>query len=201
MLRAQISSAVAPASNSAAISSAGSGKNDPSVDSWTFDFTLEEEAPWFEVTLEGPGDGETDLDLFVMFDANGDGEFEWEGEDVRIVGNGAILDLQGEHLCIAYCSNRLEIDNCVVLNGDIRYRGYTDSTHDVRPTGFVKQVTFYKPHDYAVRMFASGQGIQIERNIVQDAVDTGLDFLPLTGEFSPWLPTGASFAASLPSVL
>ena len=54
--------------------------NDPSVDSWTYDFTLEEDAQLFEVTLEGPGDGTTDLDLFVMFDANGDGTFEWEGE-------------------------------------------------------------------------------------------------------------------------
>ncbi len=53
----------------------------PSFDSWEYDFTLPEEAQWLEITLEGPGDG-TDLDMFLMYDANGDGVFEWEGESL-----------------------------------------------------------------------------------------------------------------------
>ncbi len=57
------------------------------------------------------------------------------GSDVRIVGNGAILDLAGEQLCISYCLNRLDIDNCIVINGTLRYRGQTLLGTDLRPPG------------------------------------------------------------------
>lgn len=123
----------------------------------------------------------------------------WEegGEDVRIVGNGAILDLEGAQICIAYCNNRLDIDDCVILNGDVKFRGYDGAGMYVVPTGSVRFCTFYRPHDYAVRMFECGAGIVIERNIVVDPLDTGPDFMYMTGYPSGWLPTGTSVSQSL----
>lgn len=123
-------------------------------------------------------------------------QFEEGGEDVRIVGNGAILDLLGAEICIAYCNNRLDIEDCVIVNGNIRYRGYDGAFHLV-PEGSVRYVTFYQPHDYGVRLFGCGAGILVERNIVVDAIDTGPDFMFFTGVHSDWLPTGASFSLSL----
>ncbi len=51
-------------------------------------------------------------------------EFEIKNEDVRIAGNGAILDLKGQEICIAYTTGRFDIENCVILGGNVRYRGY-----------------------------------------------------------------------------
>ncbi len=124
-------------------------------------------------------------------------EFEGGGADVRIVGQGAILDLQGQEICIAYCTNRLDIDDCVILHGDIKFRGYDGGGLYLIPEGSVRYITFYQPHDYGVRMFRAGAGVLIERNIVVNAVDTGWDFMFLTGIPSSSLPTGASFSASL----
>ncbi len=124
-------------------------------------------------------------------------QFDGRGESVRIVGNGAMLDLQGGEVCIAYCSNRLDIDDCVVVHGDIKFRGYDGGGLDYIPEGSVRYITFYQPHDYGVRMFLSGAGVLSERNIVVDAVDTGWDFMFLTGLPNSWLPTGASFSASV----
>jgi hypothetical protein len=118
------------------------------------------------------------------------------GQDVRIVGNGAILDLQGQQLCISYCDNRLDIDDCIVLNGNIRYRGLDWSEITVRPTGSVRYVTFYGPHDHGVKLQGTGPGIALERNLVVNAVDTGYDFIYMTGIASDWIPTGASVALS-----
>lgn len=123
--------------------------------------------------------------------------FEPGGADVRIAGNGAVLDLGGEEICIAYCDNRLDIDDCIIINGDIKFRGYRDGQHQLVPQGSVRYVTFYRPHDYGVRLFGCGESILIERNIIVDAVDTGPDFMYLTGVPSPWLPTGSSFSLSL----
>lgn len=44
-----------------------------------------------------------------------------EGLDVCIVGNGAILDLQGEQICLSYCSNGLDVEDCTVLNANISF--------------------------------------------------------------------------------
>ncbi|MBU0618491.1 MAG: hypothetical protein KKI02_12305 [Planctomycetes bacterium] len=123
--------------------------------------------------------------------------FEEHGEDVRIVGNGAILDLQGGEICIAYCNGRLDLDDCVIINGNVRYRGYDDATLQLVPEGSVRYVTFYQPHDYGVRLYGCGAGILVERNIVVDAVDTGPDFHFLTGMPMEWLPTGANFSLSV----
>lgn len=124
------------------------------------------------------------------------GQFEPGGEDVRIVGNGAVLDLEGGEICLSYCSNRLDIDDCVIVNGNIRYRGYQDSSTDHWPAGSVRNVTFYRPHDYAVRLLSSGRNIELDHNIVVDPVDTGPDFLYLNGTPNDWLPTGLAFAMS-----
>ncbi|UCD73822.1 MAG: hypothetical protein JSV91_08480 [Phycisphaerales bacterium] len=126
-------------------------------------------------------------------------EFEPGGADVCIVGNGAILDLQGQEICMAYCNNRLDIDDCIIINGDVKFRGYEDVSHSLVPKGSVTYVTFYKPHDYGVRMFGCGQGILVERCIVVDAADTGPDFMYLTGMPSDWMPTGSNFTLSMQS--
>lgn len=124
-------------------------------------------------------------------------EFEGDEEkDVRIEGNGAILDLRGGEICISYCDNKLDIDDCVVINGDIRYRGVESGTLIAKPTGSARYITFYKPHDYAVRIYGCGNNILVERCIFVDAVDTGSDFLYITGYSNDWLPTGASVAFS-----
>lgn len=119
------------------------------------------------------------------------------GLDVKIVGNGAILDLQGEQLCISYCTNRLDIEDCVILRGNIRFRGIDTFDHYEIPTGSVRYCTFYRPHDYGVRLQGTGAGVTLERNIVVDAVDTGDDFLYINGWSNEWLPTGASFAPTV----
>ena len=76
-----------------------------------------------------------------------DGE---SGQDVRITGNGAILDLRGEQICISYCENRLDIEDCIILNGNVRFRGMNTSEYVEIPTGSVRYCTFYGPHDYGV---------------------------------------------------
>jgi len=120
-----------------------------------------------------------------------------EGLNVRIEGNGAILDLEGEQICISYCNNKLDIDNCIFINGNIRYRGINNTVGSEIPTGFIEYCTFYQPHDYAIRLQGSGNDIRIERNIFVDAVDTGDDFTFLNGIPMEWLPTGSSVAISI----
>jgi len=120
-----------------------------------------------------------------------------DGEDVCIVGNGAILDLQGEQLSISYCSNRLDISDCVIVNGNLRYRGINTADWHLQPVGSVRYCTFYRPHDYGVRLQGSGEGILVERNIAVDAIDTGWDYIYTTGISNDWLPTGSNFAPSV----
>ncbi len=120
-----------------------------------------------------------------------------EGLDVRIEGNGAILDLKGEQICISYCNNKLDIDNCIIINGNIRYRGINNPTGIEIPTGYIQYCTFYQPHDYAVRLQGTGGNITLERNIFVDAVNTGDDYMYLTGIPMEWLPTGANVAISI----
>jgi hypothetical protein len=116
------------------------------------------------------------------------------GKDVRIVGNGAILDLQGEQICISFCNNRLDIDNCIFINGGVRFRGIFVYPHEYRPAGSVEYCTFYEPHDYAIRIIATGNNINIERNIFVDAVKTGNDFNYVTGLSMGYLPTGVNYS-------
>lgn len=123
------------------------------------------------------------------------GEYEGdEGEDVLIKGNGAVLDLRGGEICISFCEKRLDITDCVIINGTVRFRGVDDYFYTAMPVGSVRYVTFYKPHDYAVRLFGCGDNIRVERNIFVDAVDTGTDYLWWTGVPNEYLPTGCNFA-------
>jgi hypothetical protein len=122
---------------------------------------------------------------------------EESGLDVCIMGNGAILDLEGEQLCMSYCENRLDVENCVIINGNIRFRGDNDPGLPLQPTGSVRYVTFYQPHDYGVRMQGAGSGILVERNIIIDTVDTGLDFVPSTGLPGDLIPTGTAVSGSV----
>lgn len=119
------------------------------------------------------------------------------GGDVCIVGNGAIIDLQGSQLCISYCNNLLDIADCVIINGNIRYRGMDNSDYSVLPQGSVRQVTFYGADDYGVRLTGTGAGITLERNLVVNAIDTGYDFIYTHGASLEWLPTGANICFSI----
>ena len=120
-----------------------------------------------------------------------------EGLDVRIEGNGAILDLEGEQICISFCNNKFDIDNCIIINGNIRYRGFNNAFGEVMPTGYVQYCTFFQPHDHAIRLQGAGGNITLERNIFVDAVNTGDDFTHLTGSSMEWLPTGSNVAISI----
>jgi hypothetical protein len=121
------------------------------------------------------------------------------GADVRIVGNGAILDLQGAQLCISYCRNKLDIDDCIVLNGNIRFRGINTADTLALPRGSVRYVTFFRSHDYGIRLQGAGDGILLERNLAVTAFDTGWDFIYTHGTSNSWLPTGACISFSLQS--
>lgn len=120
-----------------------------------------------------------------------------EGLDVRVVGNGAVIDLQGEQICLSYCGNRLDISDCVIINGGVRFRGDNDPGLDLQPSGSVRHVTFYQAHDYGVRLQGAGAGIILERNLIVDTVDTGLDFVASTGMPGDLLPTGTAIALSV----
>ena len=119
------------------------------------------------------------------------------GQDVRIIGNGAVLDLQGSQLSISYTNNKLVIDDCIVLNGNIRFRGATLEENDYIPTGKVSYCTFYKPHDYGIRLQGAGTGVELTRNIVVDALDTGDDYIFSTGYSTDFLPTGGNYSLSV----
>ncbi|MEZ4387733.1 MAG: hypothetical protein R3D98_09185 [Candidatus Krumholzibacteriia bacterium] len=121
------------------------------------------------------------------------------GADVMIVGHGAILDLQGQEICVSFCSSRLDIEDCIILDGGIRFRGDADPVVDRTPVGSVRYCTFYRPRDYAVRLPGAGAGILLERNLVVDPVDTGLDYVVWVGVAGPNLPTGIAFGLSVQS--
>ncbi len=118
-----------------------------------------------------------------------------EGEDVFIEGNGAILDLQGSELTISYCNNRLDIQDCVIINGEIHYRGEA-SLFLARPTGEVKYCTFYNTDDYCLRLMGAGQEMAFHHNIFANAIETGDEYTYLTGFSMEWLPTGINVAVS-----
>lgn len=131
-----------------------------------------------------------------VFDQSTAALYGEEGLDTKIQGNGAILDLQGSEICISCCENILDIEDCIIINGDVRFRGMDNSMFDQRPWGSVRYVTFYQPHDYGIRLQGTGENITIERNIIVDAEDTGRDYIFTTGVSTDWLPTGAAIAVS-----
>jgi len=116
--------------------------------------------------------------------------------DIKIAGNGAILDLEGGELTFAYTTSSLDVENLIVINGNIRYRGVNNEEIVALPSGSIRYCTFYKPVDFAIRLYGCGENILIERNIAIDASSTGDDFMYLTGRAMDYLPTGINFAFS-----
>ncbi len=117
-------------------------------------------------------------------------------EDIFVEGNGAVLDLQGQQILVSSCESTFDLENCVILNGNIRFRGSSDDVLVALPSGSIRYVTFYQPHDYCIRLQNAGPDITIEHNLLVDAVDTGPDFVTLTGYTNSWLPTGVNIALS-----
>lgn len=118
------------------------------------------------------------------------------GQNVNIIGNGAILDLQGGFLTIQYTDKRLDITDCVIINGGVKFRGSTAGTNLI-PTGSVSFVTFYQAEDYAVRIHSAGAGISITNNIFVDTYGTGDDFVNYTSQTLEWLPTGFNLISTI----
>jgi hypothetical protein len=120
-----------------------------------------------------------------------------EAGNVYINGNGAILDLQGEQICYSFTDFRFDIEDCVIINGNIRFRGDSGIVPPRIPQGSVRYVTFYQPHDYGIRLQGAGEGIEIERNIIVDVVDTGDGYVIYSGFSHYWMPTGTSISVSI----
>ena len=118
-----------------------------------------------------------------------------EGENVFIEGNGAILDLQHTELTISYCENRLDIQDCIIINGDVHFRGESE-LFSATPTGSVNYCTFYNNDDYCFRFMGTGEGVELDHNIFANALETGDEYTYLTGFSMEWLPTGINVGIS-----
>ncbi len=118
------------------------------------------------------------------------------GANVSIIGNGAILDLQGGFITNQYTNKRLDITDCVIINGGVKFRGSTDGTSLI-PLGSVSYVTFYQAEDYAIRIHSAGAGISISNNIFVDTYGTGDDYVNYTSETLEWLPTGHNLVTTI----
>ena len=82
-----------------------------------------------------------------------------------------------------------------MVNGNIRFRGVSWEPDRI-PTGLVRQVTFFEPHDHAVRLQGCGTGITVERNLFVSAVDTGPDWIYNNGYPFDWIHTGLNVGLS-----
>ena len=114
-------------------------------------------------------------------------------QDVAIIGNGAIIDMDSSLILFSNIAGRLDVENCVIVNGQIRYKSHDvyASPDSIQPTGSVKHVTFYHAYSYAIRLQGTGEGILLERNLVSSTVDTGNE------NQSGNMPTGMSYAFSV----
>ena len=114
-------------------------------------------------------------------------------QDVAIIGNGAVIDMDSSMILFSNIAGRLDIENCVIINGQIRYKSHDvyASPDSIKPTGSVKYVTFYHAYSYAVRLQGTGEGILLERNLASSTVFTGNE------NQSGNMPTGISFAYSV----
>lgn len=97
-----------------------------------------------------------------------DGATDGTASSIQIIGNGAILDMEGGKFYFANTEKTFDIQDLAVTNGFFHFFGQSAA-----PTGIVKFVTFYNPISYGVRMEYCGDNIQLERNIVAGAIDTG----------------------------
>ncbi len=136
------------------------------------------------------------LHLGQTFDNETDIFYGDFGVNTKIIGNGAVIDLQHERIMIAYTDIQFEILDCVIINGNLRFYGNSSSGSEIYPSGLVEYVTFYNNDDYAIRTLACGNDITIRNNIFFNAVNTGDDFLQYNSEQNVFLTTGANFAIS-----
>ncbi|MBN2828968.1 MAG: hypothetical protein JXR56_01470 [Candidatus Cloacimonetes bacterium] len=118
------------------------------------------------------------------------------GLSTKIIGNGAVLDLQHEEITVAYTEARFEISDCVIINGNIRFVGNDSGVNNLYPSGLVEYVTFYNTDDYGIRTLACGNDITIRRNIFFNAIYTGDDFLQYNSQVNEFLTTGVNVAIS-----
>ena len=131
-----------------------------------------------------------------LFDHNTGTFSDTLGENVNIIGNGAILDLEGGFITIQYTNKRLDITDCVIVNGGVKFRGATTGPNLI-PQGSVSYVTFYHAEDYAIRIHSAGAGISISNNIFVDTYSTGDDFVNFTSQTLEWLPTGYNMVSTI----
>lgn len=117
--------------------------------------------------------------------------------DVCIQGNGAVIDLQGEQLGTLFNTDRLDISDAVIINGSVRFVGVDNGTFQQEPTGSVTYCTFYQPQDFGVRLQGAGNAVNVQRNIVVDAVETGPDYAYANGFSFVTIPTGGSFSGDI----
>jgi len=114
-------------------------------------------------------------------------------QDIAIIGNGAIIDMDSSLILFSNIAGRLDIENCIIINGQIRYKSHDvyASPDSIKPTGSVKHVTFYHAKSYAVRLQGTGEGILLERNLAVSTISSGNENQSIN------MPTGMSYAFSI----
>ncbi|PID26886.1 MAG: hypothetical protein CR982_08150 [Candidatus Cloacimonadota bacterium] len=93
------------------------------------------------------------------------------GFSTKIIGNGAVIDLQGETIrADEWSSSELSIYNCAITNGSVWFEG-KDSE---KPFGTVENVTFYNSKGYAIRIKNTGEDVVIKNCILSETrIDDG----------------------------
>ena len=118
--------------------------------------------------------------------------------NIKIEGNGAIIDLENSQIHMNFSRMKLDIDSCVVMNGTLRYTGNPSlygEGYDV-PYGEVRNVTFYNSIDYGIRMERSGKASKVMKNLVVNTRGTGSDFDMYYGIPRNSVRTGTAFSFS-----
>ncbi|HQO09772.1 MAG TPA: hypothetical protein PLK90_07990 [Clostridiales bacterium] len=118
-------------------------------------------------------------------------------KSVKIKGNGAIIDLMNGQIHTAYTDNKLDIDSCVIINGTVRYNGFPEGEVYVVPNGTVKNVTFYEPVDFGIRLEGAGRNTVLRNNLVANTVNTGGDFNQYHSTPTDIMRTGTSISFSI----
>lgn len=97
-------------------------------------------------------------------------EFDTD-KPTKIVGKGAILDLENEKILIDRVDGAgFAIEDCVITNGGIEFKSFYG---DIYPKGDIKYITFYEPLEYGIRMNSSGEDISVTKSIFHSAVWNG----------------------------
>jgi parallel beta-helix repeat protein len=84
----------------------------------------------------------------------------------KIVGNGAVINLQGEKIKgDKYSSDELSIYNAAIINGSIVYEG---SGSDA-PYGTLENLTIYNSKGYGIRIQSAGENIVVKNSIIAES--------------------------------